>query len=90
MQKLELVYTHFLRQFLSVPTTIATKFAYAEFSKLLLKHAWPCLLQASLKYLARLQKMDEQRLCKIALLADMQLGLRWLSGLQDELCQHGV
>ena len=62
---------------------------YAELGKLSfnLKHAW---LQQSLKNQARLQKMDERRLRIIAFLVDMQLGLRWLSGLKDELREHGI
>ena len=50
MQQLEQVYTlQFLRQFLGVPTTTSTKFVYAEFGKLPLKHSW---LQSSFTYLA--------------------------------------
>ena len=87
IQKLEQVYTQFLRQILGVPTTTPTKFVYAEFGKLPLKHSW---LQQSLKYLSRLQQMDENRLCKMAFKADMKLGLQWLSGIKDELRHHDI
>ena len=87
MQKLEQVYTQFLRQILGVPPTTPTKFVYAELGKLPLKHSW---LQQSLKYLARLQQMDEGRLCKVAFQADMQTGLQWLSGIRDELRVHNI
>ena len=87
MQKLEQVHTQFLRQLLGVPTNTATKLIYAECGKLPLKHSW---LQQSLKYLARMQRLDDSRLCKIAFQADMQLGLRWFAGLKDELRQHDI
>ena len=70
------VYTVVLRQSLGVPTTTSTKFVYAEFGKLPLKHSE---LQSSLQYLSRLQQMDDNRLCKVAFQADMQLGLQWYS-----------
>ena len=87
MHKLEQVYTQFLRQLIGVPTNTATKLVYAECGKLPLKHSW---LQQSLKYLARMQQMDNTRLCKVAFQTDMQLGLKWYSGLRDELRQHNI
>ncbi len=47
-------------------------------------------LQQSLKYLSRLQQMDESRLCKVAFQADLQLGLQWFSGIRDELRLHYI
>ena len=85
MQNLERVQTQFLRQLLGVPVSTSTKFILAEFGKLPLKHSW---LQQSLKYLSRLQKLDETRLCKVAFLADVQKGLGWFQGLRDELRTH--
>ena len=87
MQQLERVYTQFLRQILGVPTTTPTKFVYAEFGKLPLKHSW---LQQGLKYLCRMQQMDDSRLCKVAFRADVQLGLQWFSGIKDELRLHDI
>lgn len=82
MQNLERVHTQFLRQLLGVPISTPNKFILAEFGRLPLKHSW---LQQSLKYLSRLQQMDEGRLCKVAFSADTQLGLGWFQGLRDEL-----
>ena len=58
MHKLEQIYTPFLRQLTGFPTKPATKLVDAECGKLPLKHSW---LQQSLKYLARLQQMDDNR-----------------------------
>lgn len=70
MQQLEQVHTQILRQILGVPATTPTKFVYAEFGKLPLKHtvSW---LQQGLKYLSCLSHMDDSRLCKVAFQADM-------------------
>ena len=89
LHRLEQVHTQFLRQLLGVPISTPTKFVYAEFGKLPLSHSW---LQQSVRYLSRLVKMDEHRLCKIALQADAQLGFRygWLSGLKAELLKHDI
>lgn len=86
MQKLEQVYTRFLRQLLGVPTQTPSKFLYAEFGKLPLEHSW---LQQGLRYLSRLQQMDDQRLCKIAFQADVQSS-GWFSGLKGALWKQGI
>ena len=87
MQQLERVHTQFLRQILGVPIANPTKFVYAEFGQLPLKHSW---LQQGLKYLSRLQQMDDSRLCKVAFQADLHLGLQWFSGIRDELRLHDI
>ena len=88
LQSLERVHVQFLRQLLGVPISTSTKFILAEFGRLPLKHSW---LQNSLKYLSRLQKMDEGRLCKLAFSADMQNGKGWFYKLKDELREgHGI
>ena len=47
-------------------------------------------MQHALKYLSRLQQMDQHRLCYAAFQADAVQGLGWLTGLKQVLLSHGV
>ena len=87
LRDLEQVYIQFLRQLLGVPTTTPSKLVYAEFGTLPLKHCW---LQQCLRYLSRLQQMNEHRLCKVAFEADRLRGLGWLAGLKDVLREYDI
>ena len=87
MQQMERVQLGFLRQLLGVPVNCSSKLIHAEFGRLPLRHMW---LKQSLAYLQRMKNLEGSRLCKVAFEADVQLGLGWYHGLQDQLRSHGV
>ena len=87
LDNMEKLYTGFLKQLLGVPVTTSTRLVYAEFGRLPIRHFW---LQQGLKYMNRLLKMDDTRLCKIAFLADRQGGLGWFAGISDQIRPYGV
>ena len=84
MEKIEL---RFLKMLLGVPQNTSSKLVYAEFGRLPLPHFW---LQQSLKYLGRMLSLDDDRLCKVAFLADSQAQPGWYHGLKDQLRYFGI
>ncbi len=87
LEDLQRVELRFLKMLLGVPPNTSDRLVYAEFGRLPLRHTWA---QQSLKYLDRVMRMDEGRLCKAAFLADTEHGLGWLLGLKDMLRSFDV
>ena len=86
LEKLERIHIGFLKKLLGVHNHASAKLTYAEFGRLPLSHQW---LQQSLKYMHRMLHMEDDRLCKVAFMADREKGLGWMHGISSQLRAHG-
>ena len=87
MKQLEQVHIGFLRRLLGVPISTTKKMIHAEFGRLPLKHFW---WSQSVRYIQRMHELDDNRLCKVAFVAECRRGGAWITGVQQRCEKMGI